>query len=115
MIVIRDNPRPKSQFLTCLSRAAFHGQAADVACANDRRVVVDETVFAAERTALHTRADTYIVDFTDWFCSETDCPGYKDGTVVYRDGNHLSIAAVLALKSALESEMVEILESARTQ
>lgn len=108
VVLIRDNPRPAIKPAVCLSRAAFQGRRIDSACPYDRSEVLNEAIFAVELRAMKSRPNSYIIDFTDWFCTDAKCLSYRNEIIIYRDGNHLSRSAVLALAPALEEQLVGI-------
>lgn len=109
IILLHDNPRPGISTLTCLSRAAFQRRDLADACVVDRSNAVDDKLFAAEREVLVSHANTHIINLTDWFCTETRCHTYRDGMVIYRDSNHLTLDTVLALRPAIEQELLAVI------
>lgn len=47
------------------------------------------------------------VDPVPWLCSDTECSTYLDGTWMYRDGDHLSVAGAESLTTRMRSALVE--------
>jgi hypothetical protein len=47
------------------------------------------------------------VDPVPWLCSDTECSTYLDGTWMYRDGDHLSVAGAEALTEEIRTTLVE--------
>jgi hypothetical protein len=46
------------------------------------------------------------IDTAPWFCSATVCPAVIDGTLVYRDNNHITAAYSRFLGGVLGKELI---------
>jgi peptidoglycan/LPS O-acetylase OafA/YrhL len=108
IILLRDSPTPGKDIPTCLSRANWTGRdirTCDVAFSQ----AMDESVTHIE-TAISGRLDKIeYIDLTSRFCSRSNCPAVRDGTVIYRDAHHLSTNFALLLASDLEHALAPLI------
>ena len=89
-IVIRGTPNAGFDVPSCLSRRASRAPFTGKACeyAFDRSLV-PSAVAAQDRAARGVRTLAF-VDMNDRVCGRAVCPVARNGTIVFRDGNHLT-------------------------
>jgi hypothetical protein len=98
--LIRDIPFMSIHVPTCLSRVSMrHGSAE--ACGRSRQLATDDVTFAGELAALRNVPGMSIIDMTDLFCDRELCPAVRNGTIVYRDTNHMTEDFVRSLQEEL--------------
>lgn len=81
---IRDNPKPKNDFLACIAKNVAN---AAVACARPRAQALTPPDVLVP--AIKGLPNVVIADFTNAFCKAV-CPPVIQNTVVYRDHSHIS-------------------------
>jgi peptidoglycan/LPS O-acetylase OafA/YrhL len=96
LMLLRDNPTPYQPVGNCLARAEWRGFSQEE-CGKYRKAAINEEVTVAEREAVSAFQNTTFVDFTSLLCREDRCPAIRDGVVVYRDANHLTVDLTLQL------------------
>jgi peptidoglycan/LPS O-acetylase OafA/YrhL len=108
-ILLRDTPAPGVDIPDCLngdtSWWARHHATGKNPCMLDRASALNEGVFRAEQQAAAGLSHVHILDLTDMFCDGAVCPPVKDGTMVYRDDNHISEAFSLTLAPRLSDRL----------
>ena len=98
ILVIRDTPRPENDVPACLSRNEGHPERCSFPKAT--RTHLDAPLARAEVAA--ARGAVRLVDLTDNVCPDASCPVVaKDGTVMYRDTHHLTVAYAASLADPL--------------
>ena len=112
-LVIRDTPRPGFDVPTCLSRAAQPGWylGEDGSCALPTNAVLDQALNRAEDEAAIGLPNVHIADFTASFCGPASCDSVKDGTVVYRDSNHITATFAERLAPVVAKRLLPLLAS----
>ncbi len=89
VIAIRDNPVPRPDVVTCVSRMSGD---TDTSCDRPRAEALGQTDSTAEAVqafrAVGGRAA--MVDLSDRYCSDTSCPAVVGGVLVYRDSTHIT-------------------------
>ena len=105
ILIIRDVPRPDGDVPSCLSE----NEGDETKCTFKRagHTYLDATLAQAEKAAA-PKAVRFI-DMTDRLCPGDVCPVMEDGSVIYRDGHHLTMgySATLAepLRKAIEAAL----------
>lgn len=91
----------------CILRAERYGLDLDRCSLPRSRVDADRAaaVEALRRLALQTEGARY-VDPIDLFCDNTLCRPYKDGTILYRDTNHLNDFGAAYLYNSLKRHFI---------
>ncbi|TVR21836.1 MAG: acyltransferase [Ilumatobacter sp.] len=84
VIAVRDTPNFPFDPLECV---ATHGPSSDECSVAWRDVFSDQEI--DELTGV-VPDSTYLIDLTDYFCSEERCPAVVGNVLVYRDDNHIS-------------------------
>lgn len=74
-------------------------------CSFPRSTTLDEAVFRAERDAAEGLHNVSVADLTNQFCTAGLCEPMRDGLVVYRDTNHLTVAFSRSLSGVLADEI----------
>ena len=54
---------------------------------------------------------THFVDLTSEFCDLISCPAIREGTIVYRDANHLTTAYARRLLKPLRDTILPIINA----
>jgi peptidoglycan/LPS O-acetylase OafA/YrhL len=99
-VIIEDNPFPRTNVLDCLSDHPRAIQACNLKPA--------ATVDGGRKRAIRAMAAAnlvQVIDTTPWFCSATVCPAIIDGTLVYRDTNHITATYSKFLGGVLGKEL----------
>ncbi len=83
----------------------------DPAACSSTRALADVEADRAASLAVEGRLDgrfelVSTIDPVPWLCSDDECSTYLDGTWMYRDGDHLSVAASTALADRLRDQLV---------
>lgn len=104
MLLLRDNPTPHHPVGICLARAEWRGLALD-GCGRDKEIAVINAVTNSEQRVASMFANIRFVDLTPEICTGDRCPAIRDGTVIYRDANHLTVDSTLRLEAILAREL----------
>jgi peptidoglycan/LPS O-acetylase OafA/YrhL len=109
VLFLRDSPAPGFAVPACLARAEWQiGWRQPSGCSFDRQGSLGETIYKLEMQASQEFQRTKYFDLTDYLCVDRVCPPEKDGVIIYRDSDHLSVPFVTAfaptLKNILRSE-----------
>jgi hypothetical protein len=91
VLVIHDTPYPGVDVPTCLARAAWRGESGACAFSLEAARVLSEPFRAARVRSVARHPDTWALDLTAVICPKAMCDTERDGYVLYRDGNHLSV------------------------
>ena len=91
VIYFQDVPRYPKSPLDCLIRMADIGSDANN-CSIERTTATNVELLSAERAALSSLPNVYIVNPTEWLCDYDRCAPMLDGVVTMRDTNHISEA-----------------------
>jgi hypothetical protein len=109
-IAMRDVPDAGFDAPACLSRrasgAAFHVRA----CEYDLRESLRPRAIAAQTAAARGLANVAIVNMNDRVCSRSPCSVVQRGSIVFRDGDHLTAAFSRAEASVLGERLVAAAE-----
>jgi len=100
-VIIEDSPFPRTDVVGCL---AAHPQAIR-ACDLKPATAVNRDRQRAIRAMAEANA-VQDIDTTPWFCSATVCPAVIDGTLVYRDNNHITATYSRFLGGVLGKELI---------
>ena len=111
VILLKDNPRPGFDVPGCLARRAWRRghpflQLPTPQCDFDPSNSQREEFFAAERTASAKFDNVKYADLTPVICGGERCAPVEDGTIIYRDTNHLSEEYVRSLTPVV-ADLVE--------
>lgn len=88
IVVVVDNPALGATDLGCLVDDTANG-GDPTRCAVDRKGSLG-TGDALEEAAKRTDGKVQMVDLTDLFCTETQCPLVIGNVIVYRDAHHMT-------------------------
>ncbi|MGO8791717.1 MAG: acyltransferase family protein [Terriglobia bacterium] len=112
-LFIRDTPRPGFDVPMCLSRAAhptlYFGEELSCSLLSDK--VLDQPLYRAEEEAASGLRHVQFADLSAEFCGPESCDPIKDGTVVYRDGNHMTATFALRLAPVVAHRLLPLLGS----
>jgi len=110
--VMRDNPLPGFDIPTCLARSLRHPWYPGGACEMEKTTSLDATLFEAEKSSARGLVTVRFIDLTEHFCHADVCGAMQQGTVMYRDDNHLTGSFAGSLRPALEAELLLSLQPA---
>jgi hypothetical protein len=103
--LFRDSPRPGFDVPTCLARASWRGTNASAACTVARVNALQRALLDLDRRAVSGLEHVMLLDLSDAICSARTCEPIRNGTVVYRDTNHLTATFVVKLTPLLEARV----------
>jgi SGNH domain (fused to AT3 domains) len=98
LLVIRDNPKPLSNFQDCLKA---HPKDGATACARLRSAAL--TPADPMPGAVAKLPGVQVLDLTNFYCGAKKCAPIIDGIVVYRDHSHISQDWAMHLMPQLEA------------
>lgn len=98
LLVIRDNPKPSSDFLNCIKA---NPKSAATTCARDRASAL--TPNDPMPAAVQGMAGVKTANFTDAYCGAKTCSPVIDGITVYRDHSHISADWAMHLLPVLDA------------
>jgi len=110
IIVLRDNPTPYFPIDNCLARADWRGSS-PTDCARDQKSMLNDEVGAAEQRAISLFTNAHLIDLTASICSDGQCPAMRDGVIVYRDANHLTVEFTLTLEDKITASLLQKMEA----
>jgi peptidoglycan/LPS O-acetylase OafA/YrhL len=99
-VMIADPPPPSFNPVTCLSRAAWIGSAIPCTYEPDRSASADLAL--REKETLKDVPNVTVLDLSSAICSASKCAPVRDGTLIYRDGSHLTATYSASLAPVLE-------------
>lgn len=105
-VLMGDVPRHLIQVPNCL---AAHPKAI-TECLVDRDQAINARRAKADAEAVR-RADVDRVRPDDWLCTDTQCPAVIGNILVYREDNHISVAAAVFLTPYVEAALLAYLPS----
>jgi peptidoglycan/LPS O-acetylase OafA/YrhL len=108
VVTLADSPEFDSSPILCLSS---HLENADT-CAVPRATALNPAIRAAQQAAAAEHG-AEVVDLTDYFCNEADCPAVIGPTLVYSDEHHLTASFSLALGPALQQALGPLIGTPR--
>ncbi|MGY2933764.1 peptidoglycan/LPS O-acetylase OafA/YrhL [Bradyrhizobium sp. GM6.1] len=108
LIVLRDNPTPYHPVGNCLARAEWRGLPFST-CSRSLSLTMSDEVFEAEQRVVSSINNARMIDLTSSICTDLVCPAIRDGIVVYRDANHLTVDFTLLLKDRLAADLTAAL------
>jgi peptidoglycan/LPS O-acetylase OafA/YrhL len=104
VLLVRDTPRPGFDVPICLSRAVSHPALfSEKACAISETNAIAAPVWRAEVLAAQGLPYVTPMDLTNQFCMSGQCDPVVNNVVVYRDGNHITLAFSSHLAPVIES------------
>ena len=103
VLSIRDLPRPDILVPDCVEQ---HSDRL-TECAVERAPILWED--APEVTAAEGMSGVEVMDLTPWVCPTDRCPAVIGGTIVYRDGNHLTATYSRTLAGAFGARLGNVL------
>ena len=98
LLVIRDNPKPASDFQACIRQ---NPTTAATQCSRPRADALKPN--DPMPAAVASLPGVKVVDFTDSFCGKSSCPPMLAGISVYKDHSHMSKAFARHLTPVLEA------------
>jgi peptidoglycan/LPS O-acetylase OafA/YrhL len=110
VVMLRDVPFPRHDVPACLSEAPDDLRRCDFP--REGHIGLDERLVAAEERAAEGRSDVHVMDLTEELCPVDPCPAVtRDGTVMYRDDDHLAASFAARLWSVLGRELDAIMDA----
>ena len=104
-LLFRDSPRPGFDIPTCLARAVWRGRNGATSCAVARKDALQRAFLDLDRSTVAGFKNAVLLDLSNGICSAQVCEPIRDGTVVYRDTNHLTASFVSRLVPMLEAQL----------
>jgi peptidoglycan/LPS O-acetylase OafA/YrhL len=108
IVLLRDTPVPQWDMRSCLENAEWRG-APRQTCDMPRSRAIDPALTAAERQLAAAIPGIRLVDLTKYFCSQTTCPAWRNGLVVYRDDSHVTNGFAVSLTEPVQCALVATL------
>jgi|GEM_PF-2159659 len=109
VVHIRDVPRPGFDVPACLSRASWRAWLPTEACTFPRETNTSHIRFRLEEQAAAMFDNVHTVDVNYAICPETTCAPEAEGTIIYRDSNHLTAAYAATLAPVLAEHLDSVL------
>lgn len=102
LLVIKDNPRPRADFLDCLAKRS------QALCSNPESSAYrfDPQVRAVSALNQDT---VQLLDFDKFFCQLGSCSPVIGHVVIYKDDNHLTNTFAKSLAPVLEGKILDVL------
>jgi peptidoglycan/LPS O-acetylase OafA/YrhL len=110
VILLRDSPTPGRDMRYCLARADWHGLPTSI-CETPRSFGLDALVTKTELDAAASVPGVHFIDMSSEFCNPTTCPPIREGTIVYRDANHLTADYAAHLLEPLRHTLLPIINA----
>ena len=108
VVLMRDTPWPPGDVPSCLSAHLEDFLSCDFPSAG--HVHLDDVLTDAETAATRDLGDVAVLDPTPWLCPGKVCPAvWTDGTVVYRDGHHMTATFARTLAGRLGAALARYL------
>ena len=117
VVILRDTPSPSFEVPICLARQQWQPlksvkhifnhsikSSCKTAVERDR----DRAVYTAQVEAASEYSNVSFIDMLPYICEEQTCPVEQNGTIVYRDDNHLATRFTQTLSDELLSEINSI-------
>jgi peptidoglycan/LPS O-acetylase OafA/YrhL len=102
VLFLRDTPGSPFNIPSCLSRSDWQASwRKPSSCTFPRQAALDEKTAALERQAAEGFKNVKYIDLADYLCSALICFPEKDGTIIYRDTHHLTVAFTTAFAPTL--------------
>ncbi|MHA7663995.1 acyltransferase family protein [Mycolicibacterium sp. HS_4_1] len=79
-------------------------------CALPRTTALDDRVRRAEQELAAAGAFTYL-DYDDYLCNDSICPGILGDTLVYRDGHHMTTDISVELAPLIAADLMPLLST----
>lgn len=103
VIAARDNPRFDRSLADCVEKRGVE----DPSCSVPRDAVYDPQ---PSWTAVpNLPQNVHFVDFSDYFCTDTECPPMIGNVLLYLDNNHITKAYMKTLAPMMRERLSEIL------
>ena len=109
-ILLRDTPIPGRDMRLCLARADWKNYPISN-CATARSLALPATIGEAERRVAASFPAAHFIDLSSEFCDLVSCPAIREGTIVYRDANHLTNAYARRLLNPLRDTLRPIIDA----
>ncbi|MET0976615.1 MAG: acyltransferase family protein [Leifsonia sp.] len=107
IVAIVDNPQTTREMGYCVERLVDRSDDVDGACALPRAVALeafDGSVEAAERTP-----GSHVIDMTNLYCTDDECPSIIGHVLVYRDETHVTATWAGTLAPYVAEELERLL------
>jgi peptidoglycan/LPS O-acetylase OafA/YrhL len=114
IVLVRDTPAPQRNMEDCLQDAQWRGLSKQ-ACDIPRALAVDPALTLAESQLAASIPGVRFVDLTSQFCSETTCPAWRNGMMVYRDASHMTNGYALSLAEPLRATLLDLLHPSQNR
>ncbi len=109
--VIGDNPDVGKATLACMSRVNFDGQSGECDTPRWQAMGIPDTQIAA---AGMVPAAT-VIDLTEYYCGEDQCPAIIGDVIVYHDDSHLTSTYMRTLAPAIVDGIRQVLARPATK
>jgi peptidoglycan/LPS O-acetylase OafA/YrhL len=103
IVAIRDNPRPRADYLACIDA---HPSDSATACARDESNALH--FFDGQPAAVKLVPNASLLDLTPYFCREQTCDPVIGHVIVYRDQNHLTSSYTRTLAPYLREGVLKL-------
>jgi hypothetical protein len=103
LVAIKDNPRPRVDYLDCIST---HPSTAAAACANPEETAFH--YFDGQPKAVARVPGASLLDLTRYFCRNRSCAPVIGDVIVYRDANHLTSSYTRTLAPYLRDGVLQV-------
>jgi peptidoglycan/LPS O-acetylase OafA/YrhL len=114
IVLLRDSPTPKGDMENCLEDAQWRGVSKEI-CDRPRASAVDSGLTRAESQLADSIPGVRFVDLTSEFCSETTCPAWRNGMMVYRDSSHMTNGYAASLAEPLRAALLDLLHPSQNR
>ena len=105
VLLLRDSPSPGPvDPAICVQRALWRGQPVS-SCDVPRSLAIDARLTALERGVAVSTPGVRFADLTDALCDDRTCPVVRNGELVYRDANHLTVGYAVRMGAALAADL----------
>ncbi|MDE2591646.1 MAG: acyltransferase [Actinomycetales bacterium] len=102
LVAIRDNPEMTPAMKKCWDATSV--DARDCTMPQARAFVTDAAVQAAANTD-----SVKLLDLTDLYCVDGQCPAYVGGVYIYRNADHISATYSMSMTSILSQRLEDLL------
>jgi len=109
--VISDNPDVGEATLACMQRVIFGGQSGECDTPRSQAMEIPDQQIAAARMV----PAATVIDLTQYYCDEDQCPAIIGDVIVYRDRNHTTTTYMRTLAPAIVDGIRQVLARPATK
>jgi hypothetical protein len=104
--LLRDTPNPGFDVAACVARSTWGlGALRDLECDAEPDGTADGGMYQALHRAAARYRNAYVVDTWPHVCPQSPCSMYRDGVLLFRDGDHLTAEFSATLSEELASQL----------